>query len=1063
MSLTVHAYDWSVEDNYTDEGHTAIHAWCLDRESKPYLLRINDFPIFCHVELPLFVSQRYMRWSPEYANDVFIWMKRCLGDDAPLAYQFYHRKKLYYYRGDRVQFPMLQLQFKNLRSMQRCEAFLNTPRPINDWGYVAFQVLETSVSPVRKLLTLRNCRYSQWFQIHGVQVTEQGEKVSKLVNEYIVNWMTLTPIAQEQTKSWTTYPRILSFDIETYSHKHKAMPDRLNSKHVVNVVSCIYQQLGRPETREKYVLTLGSALEMKDVNIISCQSEKDLINALSDLVIRLDPEIVTGYNIFGYDYPYLDARLNRANLADVKWKNMGRLVDGKTAIRTKEWQSSAYGHNSMSYLKMDGRISIDVMPVVKRDYKLDKYDLGTVSMHFLGRTKHDVKPAQMFRCYEALKASEDKYNRVVEGNNMAREVMEELKKEEGTGISGSKAPEMLGLEGIDEKVQEVMLSFLKALKDMRDVLAYCVEDSNLVIDIFQKINIWIGMIELSNIVGVSPMDLFISGQQVRCVSLLYDLATKQGYVLDRREVPLASFNGGFVFEPIPGLYDNVICLDFASLYPSIMQAFNICYTTLVPPDLMTDIPDEKCHVFDFDQDEVQDSEEDDNGNVKESKTTEKKIHYHYKWVKQEVRQGLLPQLVRDLVSERREVRKVLDGVQNKETKEWIIKPEEDPVTKIVLNCRQLALKVTANSFFGFLGAQEKGRMPLIEGAMCITAKGRELIGIVNNHLRTKYSARIVYGDTDSVMADLNLSDPGECNRMGHHLSKEISALFPPPLTMEFEKAMRMFCLGKKMYSYLLIGEDGQFLRNKKNEIIVGKKGIATARRDKCKWMTNAYDKVMMNILFRQPITDTMDIIIDTVHRMITGQVPIKEVTFIRQLGAQYKSPSYFMKVFGDEVRKLGKFVSPGDRLEYLVVKVLEETLLGKRMRLLEAYKEDQEAGRIELIDDMYYIENALMNAVDLLFGIGYKEYLDRMPGAGYKPKTRHHFVPISHPVKMMIRMIHDKESVVMLKTWIREQLILIGTWSPVPEIVLNVTDPSQVIKLNVETLMIPEALPLTFE
>jgi DNA polymerase elongation subunit (family B) len=278
--------------------------------------------------------------------------------------------------------------------------------------------------------------------------------------------------------------------------------------------------------------------------------------------------------------------------------------------------------------------------------------------------------------------------------------------------------------------------YQKALLDYNKILDYCVQDSDLVLDLMEKLSMWIGLIELSNIVGVSIVDIFTRGQQIRCLSQIYDLATRENIVLDNRVVENAiSFAGGFVQEPLPGLYDNVICLDFASLYPSIIMAFNICYTTLLEEG--TEMEDEKVNHFyiDMDASEVDDGKEDespiDENNKEERK--EGKIQAHHRFVKKDVYEGVLPRLVSKLVNERRAVRKVLEG-------------NKDPIMKIILDKRQLALKVSANSVFGFLGVVN-GKLPLMEGAMSITAKGRELIGYVNNYLEEKYKAKIVYNDS----------------------------------------------------------------------------------------------------------------------------------------------------------------------------------------------------------------------------------------------------------------------------------------------------------------------------
>ena len=107
---------------------------------------------------------------------------------------------------------------------------------------------------------------------------------------------------------------------------------------------------------------------------------------------------------------------------------------------------------------------------------------------------------------------------------------------------------------------------------MTRVLRYCVEDAELVVDLFDEINCWISLVEMSNIVGVSVMQLYTRGQQIRGISQFYDRAYHDNLVLDGRATSVNTFAGGFVFEPKPGLYENIICFDFASLYPSIYSS-----------------------------------------------------------------------------------------------------------------------------------------------------------------------------------------------------------------------------------------------------------------------------------------------------------------------------------------------------------------------------------------------------------------------------------------------------------------------------------------------------------
>jgi len=921
-TLTVHAYDWTINDNFEYDEHVSINAWCLDRDSNPYLLRFHDFPAFCHIELPLFIRGRPMRWDEGKAKIVVEWLQKVLGEEAPVKHLFKYAPKLYFYRGGK-KYPMLLLSFNSNKSMFKCENLLKEPKEVPGIGMACFKVWETNITIVRKMLSLRHTNYSQWFTIEGNRVAEE-DKLSTLKHEYICNWRTMTSIDPDISKSWMTHPRVLSFDIESYSDNHKALPNKYNAKHVAYMISVIYQQLGKPETRKKYLIIMADCNPIEEVDVIHVKNETELCNELGRLVRELDPEIITGYNIFGYDYPYLDARLKR-RLQD--WPAMGRLKGKNPWISEKQWKSSAYGHQDINILNMDGRISIDMLPIIRRDYKFVKYDLDTVSKELIGRGKHDVKAKEMFHIYEQLQATHSD----------------------------------------------------QAKADMTRVARYCVEDAILVLDILEKTNTWIGLVELSNIVGVTIMELFTRGQQLRCLSQIYDLASKLGFIIDRKDFPDLSFSGGFVYEPTPNLEDYIICLDFKSLYPSIIQAFNICYTTLVPPELDSQIPDDQCHIIEWDevltnshqeQEEGEEDEEDPDieptlpSNVNSQK---KVIHHRFKFVKQPI--GVLPQLVKHLVDER-------NNVRNK------IKKEADPLTKVVLDKRQLALKVSANSLFGFLGVRN-GKLPLPQGAMSITAKGRELITFCNNYLIQKYLAKIIYNDTDSTMFKLPFVHSNqETIEWGERLEKEISSLFPDPLATEFEKGGRMLCIRKKKYAFWPINKSTyQLSLTKDGQPDIIYRGIILARRDNCLFQRQLYHQVLINLMYRKSMTDTLNLIIDQILRLVHRQIPWSDLIIIRELGANYKSASYFMKVFSDELRRIDKPANPGDRLEYLIVKsfnVSDKQLLGYKMRLPETYLEHLDSDTPEHLDYEYYIEKILMNCIEQLFQVGYKHDLDAL-------------------------------------------------------------------------------------
>jgi DNA polymerase elongation subunit (family B) len=870
-TIQIQAYDWTEHDNYTDDGHYSIHCYALDKESKPYLVRYNDFPAFCFIELPQRVWGRPYTWNKNSAQEVADALSMRLGDHAPIRAPLQFHKKLYYYRGNK-QYPMLQAQFNSLEAMKHCTNLLKKPFYVKDRGCLELNVWENDISPTRKLLTVQNIRFCQWYSVRA-RLVPDDEKISTLEHEYIAEWDTMEAIPLEECKNWATNPGVLAFDIECYSSNKRAMPDKHNSKDVAYMISCIFQRYRQPETRKRYGIVIGNCNEippdkLANCTLISVNSEQAMVEAFGKVVTETDPEVVTGYNIFGFDYPYLNHRvLRRLNT----WPVMGRLIGEKSKMTSKTWASGAYGTQSINILQMEGRISVDLLTIIRRDYKLDKYDLNTVCKKFIGKGKHDITAQQMFAIYDLMTEAEEEFKSLCVEN-------------------GEVDPEKLQDIIQNDKAKEIIAKHKRAKDEMTKVMEYCIQDSELVIELMEKLHIWIWMIEMSSIVGVTPVQLFTRGQTFRCVSMLYNLAARSGYVIDSRQVPGFRYGGGFVFETISGLWDLIICLDFASLYPSIIQAFNICFTTLIAPEIDHLVPDSECEVIDFDQ------EEDDLGNpenqnaeaereaeleafqdvgaLKKRKKGKSKnlVTKHYRLRFHQGQEGLLPRLVRELVMERRAVNRQIFGIKdetkalekiediyqavvkytngtlkvltieeaNDEVKRLAkIEPPPEPsvltaakrdlfvahlfnlestrkrlqeakdakvhaslltmaelevkvaesvkhsgflpeslsenhnnlleilhelevsrkdrmslieANKLLvttLDKRQLGLKVSANSFYGVLGSQN-GKIQLIEGAMAITAKGRQLIGQVREYIEERYQGQQVSGDTDSL-------------------------------------------------------------------------------------------------------------------------------------------------------------------------------------------------------------------------------------------------------------------------------------------------------------------------
>lgn len=673
MEVTVRPYDWISGDQ---DGGYSVRIWGHMRDTpeayaKEVLIRVEDYFPWCRIELPTVVEGKSVTWSEPALRAYTSWLRFVLNDHEPKKILYKPLEKIYGFKN-RMKFPFLICHFETDEAMRHCINLLSKQAyNVKQLGLIRAKVWETSITTIHRLVCEIKLGYGQWFKAKGQKVPEM-DRISHLEEEYIVSYKDITPLDEEISKTWSVSPLIAAIDIECYSHNHRAMPNRDYADDVVFQVSFILQRLGHAKTRKRYLLVVGPCDPIPGAEVIHYQDEIALIFGLSDMIRKTDPSILLGYNIFGFDFPYLDARL-KLRLLD--WRACSRMKDGQTYVSKKEWKSSAYGFMTIAPLEAEGRICIDMYPIIRRDYKLDRYTLDFVSKKFLDRGKHDVSAKQMFEIYAECCAA-------TESQDQER--------------------------------------LVKASQKMAKVGDYCLEDSCLCIDLVEKLNTWIMLTELASIVDVKILHIFTQGQQLRVQNEVYRECWEE-FVIDERPGSAEGFKGGKVQDPLPGKYRNILIFDFASLYPSIIRAFNICYTTLVPPE--SNLPDEMCHVLDW-------SEVDD---TKKSPTFGQTKHYHYRFIKKEYFHGILPRMCEKLVQARSATRK-------------LINPKNDPLYNIVLNQRQNGLKVTANSIFGSLGVSE-GRLPLPEGASSVTAMGRVLIGQAANYVREKYKGQIVYGDS----------------------------------------------------------------------------------------------------------------------------------------------------------------------------------------------------------------------------------------------------------------------------------------------------------------------------
>ena len=475
---------------------------------------------------------------------------------------------------------------------------------------------------------------------------------------------------------------------------------------------------GEKECNYKSILTLGSCDPIEGVEVIACESEKELLLKWRDLIIKLDPDVITGYNIFGFDMHYLYYRSKELGIC-TDFCKLGRLIGHKCEYVEKNLSSSALGDNLLKLIDMEGRVLIDVMKVVQRDHKLDSYKLDNVASHFMKMNKNDVHPSDIFKLQK-----------------------------------GSSA-------------------------DRREIASYCVQDCALCNHLIMKLEILANNIGMSNVCNVPLAFIFMRGQGIKILSLVakecrsddFLIPTLSNFIRDNDSEVVADeegYEGAIVLSPVAGIYteDPISVLDYASLYPSSMISENLSHDSIILHKRYDNLPGIEYLDIVYDVYEKIDD--------KKVRTGEKTVRFA-QFPNGE--KGTIPKILMKLLRQRKETRKkiefktvidvndieykgllkekdnkvIITGLDGKsvETQKENVKSIEDTYDdfqKAVLDGLQLAYKVTANSLYGQCGAKTSS-IYMKEIAACTTATGRKMILMAKDFIEKNYPAETVYGDS----------------------------------------------------------------------------------------------------------------------------------------------------------------------------------------------------------------------------------------------------------------------------------------------------------------------------
>ena len=785
-----------------------------------------------------------------------------------ISYDIVQSKDVWGFQNNE-KFIFMKLNFKNLAARRMVNGRLKRTLPDESMKY---KVYESNLDPVLRLMHRTNIQSTGWMDSGDACVRSHLAHVN--IDLFCNDWKTLKPVDIPETAPFV----VASVDIECNSSTGK-FPDADVKGDACFQIAVSLIQYGSDVPYDKTCF----CYKKTDSNIDGCtiksyDTEREMLMAFKEYLMEKDIDIITGWNIFGFDLEYIMKRAVMTK-CDQTFYEMSKLKNHSCELVYKKLSSSALGDNALKILPMPGRFIFDVFHEVKKGYKLDSYKLDNVSKLYLGDNKIDMPPKEMF----------------------ARFVEEDPIK-------------------------------------LREVAEYCVKDTLLPHRLLSKLSILVNLLEMAKATWVPLCYLVERGQQIKVFSLLTKKAREMGFMIPTiswGQYSADGYEGATVLDAQKGAYYTPItALDFEGLYPSIMMAHNLCYSSMVMDSKYENIPGITYETFGF-----------------------------YKFA-QDV-PSLLPSILLELKQFRKQAKKDM--------------AQSTGALKEMYNGKQLAYKVSMNSVYGFTGAS-KGMLPCVQIASTVTLKGRSMIDETKAYVEKNFpGAKVRYGDTDSVMIEFDVGNRKGKEaieyswEIGERAAQECTKLFKAPNNLELEKVYcPYFLYSKKRYAAKLWtkGKDGNM-----NMDYIDVKGLQLVRRDNTPHMREVCKELLDVVLESSDTGPPKELALQRAIELIEGDVPNEKLILSQGLSDSYKAKGFTVSINSPDItdinqahvqvvrkmreRQPGSEPQSGDRVPYILIDTGDP-----KAKAFEKSEDPKYAKDNNLkVDYNYYFINKFLNPV----------------------------------------------------------------------------------------------------
>ena len=774
--------------------------------------------------------------------------------------------------------------------------------------YVPHKNPSKEITQSLKLQTDVGITQTSWIEVD----VEKEDAPLTTRTEYNISWRDI----KKSDHVGSIKPDILFYDLETYSDLLRAKPGNPTRKDMIFMNGIIY--VDEKGNRKKILQIVGK--RCKDVKVKDCEirfydNHFELIKDFCNIINKLDPFFISGYNIFNFDNHYLNEMLTK--YGQEEWPNISILKDYKCNFIKKKWSSSAKSDGGVvcKYVDCPGRIWIDMYAHIKDKFtKFRNYKLDTMLKHFLGVGKVDFR-------YELINITcricNDKP--VVKYQQEYEWLLERVNQMKGTNYTST------------SKITEQMCD-----DAMTCCAEYCIGDVEYLPQLWDKLNIFLILSEEANIMNVPILDVHVGAQGTKTFPALYRKVKQKDFYMnlpDNLTKQDEKTAGGNVLKvEKPGVYDYVVTLDFESLYPSIMRSENIDFTSFIRKG-------DKTEYSGINETKWTEKIQTNKSKAKPEYKTNNKCYY---W--RTDRKGVLPEVEEEFAQLRKLYKKI--AAENKGT----LKGQ-------IFDIRQNTVKVLMNAMYGLL-LRKDGGMSLLEAGDTICAKGREAQAIATK-IAAKDGWETIYGDTDSIFIINPKIPPQKLSEEATKLAEKITAAFKAPMRIVKEKILRrMYLYKSKNYCYTLMDEnDVEKLDLSEENLIIS--GLGTKKRDTIPLAGQLMKQVILGMMKGYTYKQLRKGIYHEIEEMYKGKYDDKlaKLMIISRMPNQYKSKTYMGRLFAECLIKDGYSLELGERYDAWYVQN-DKHYKGQKLKT----KEQIESKKLKLDYSIY--EDAIYKSIN---------------------------------------------------------------------------------------------------